>query len=95
MLQRLSAPLQGGIRFLQLPMPAIPTAALTSPPAPSRERDIGVTVFRIDDTSRLASADTPAVLNVRVLRVHCGAADRDTCWPEPLSIFGSTDFDGA
>lgn len=26
---------------------------------------------------------------------HGGAADRDTVWPEPLSIFGSTDFDGA
>ncbi|TKB71261.1 MAG: hypothetical protein E8D46_18005 [Nitrospira sp.] len=67
---RLSAPLQSGLGFLQHPLPAAPSASLTGTPAPSRERDIGFTVFRVDDTSGVVPANTPAVLRVRVLRVH-------------------------
>lgn len=77
-------------------MPAAPWATLASAPAPARERNIGFTVFRIDDTRVLAPANTPTVLIIRVLRVH--KAEQLTAlpfWPEPLSIFGSTDFDGA
>ena len=69
-MQRLSSPLQTGIRLLRHPLPAIPSAALASMPAPWRERDVGFTVFRIDDTGGSVPANTPAVVSVRVLRVR-------------------------
>lgn len=82
--------------MLRSPVPAAPTATLAGAPAPGWERDIGFTVFRIDDTRGLVPANTPTVFDIRVLRVH--QAEQLTAlpfWPEPLSIFGSTDFDGA
>jgi hypothetical protein len=96
MSQRLSTPLQGGIRFLQVPLPTASTAPLAGTPASSRKRDNGFTVFRIDDTRGLVPAITPAILTIRVLRVpQAEQLIALPFWPEPLSIFGSTDFDGA
>ncbi|MFO0777252.1 MAG: hypothetical protein U0223_06565 [Nitrospira sp.] len=64
---RLSARLQSGLCFFQSPLPAASSASLAGTPAPSGKRDIGFTVFRVDDTSGEVPATTPAVLRVRVL----------------------------
>ena len=55
----LSAPLQNGIRFLQPPLPAASTVLLAETPAP-RGRDIGLTLFRLNDTNDVVPACTPA-----------------------------------
>jgi hypothetical protein len=67
---RLPAPLQNGFCFLQHPLPAAPSASPTGTPAPSRKHDIGFTLFRVDDTSGVVPANTPAVLSVRVLQAR-------------------------
>ena len=55
----LSAPLQSGICFLQPPLPAASTVLLAETPAP-RGRDIGLTLFRLNDTNDVVPACTPA-----------------------------------
>ena len=55
----LSAPLQNGVCFLQPPLPAASTACLAAVPAP-RWRDIGLTLFRLNDTNDVVPACTPA-----------------------------------
>jgi len=62
MLQSLSAPLQGGLRFFQHPLPAIPSAFLADAPASTRRRDVGFAMFDCDDMDDLAPTITPAVL---------------------------------
>jgi hypothetical protein len=59
MLQLLSAPLQSGIRFLQHPLPAAEQRALQQRLPPKR-RDIGLTLFRLNDTNDVVPAFTPA-----------------------------------
>lgn len=94
MLQRLSTPLQGGLRLLQHPLPAIPTACLTTAPA-SLRRDVGFIVFRICDMSGLVPANTPVILMSVCPQRTERATDHNTFWLEPVSVFGSSDFDGA
>lgn len=94
MLQLLSARLPDGVRLFQLPLPAIPTAGLTATPAPLG-RDVRFAVFRSSNMSELVPAFTPAVCFVRVSHAKGGTSDCVTVWPEPVSIFGSFDFDGA
>ena len=59
MFQPLSTPLQSGIRFLQHPLPAAPTACLAATPAPKRQNS-GLTLFRLNDTNDLVPTFTPA-----------------------------------
>ena len=89
MLQSLSAPLQNGLRFLQHPMPAIPSAFLADAPAFTRRRNVGFMMLSSSDTNELAPAvhtgslECPCVPNVqRNNRLRA-------FWPEPISIFGS------
>src|SRR6266853_6174373 len=94
MSQLLSTRLPGGIRLLQHPLPAAPTACLAPPPASTR-RDIGFTVFHICDMSGLVPANTPVILMSACSRRTERATDHVTFWLEPVSVFGSSDFDGA
>ena len=89
MLQSLSAPLQNGLRFLQHPMPAIPSAFLADAPAFTRRRNVGFMMLSSSDTNELAPAvhtgslECPCVPSVqRNNRLRA-------FWPEPISIFGS------
>jgi len=61
MFQLLSDSLQTGIRFLQPPLPAIPTTHLTIRLPPLR-RDVGFGVFRSSDKGDVVPASTPTVL---------------------------------
>ena len=70
MLQLLSVPLQNGLRFLQHPLPVIPSAFLADAPAFTRRRDVGFAMFGCPDTNGLAPASTPAACFVRVLLLH-------------------------
>ncbi len=54
----LSASLQPGVRFLQLPLPASPTVPLASP-LPSVGRKDGLTTFRINDREVLGADSNP------------------------------------
>src|SRR5438270_10220732 len=67
MLQLLSVPLQNGLRFLQHPLPVIPSAFLADAPAFTRRRDVGFAMFGCPDTYGLAPASTPAPCFVCVL----------------------------
>jgi len=61
-LHPLSAPLQGGLRFLHLPLPAPPSASLASRfPGRCRERD-GFTVFRVSNKDGSGSLYPPVAL---------------------------------
>ena len=60
MSQLLSTPLQSGFRFLQPPLPAASTVRLAATPALARGRDIGLTLFRLNDTNDVVPACTPA-----------------------------------
>ena len=70
MLQLLSVPLRNGLRFLQHPLPATPSAFLADAPAFTRRRDVGFAMFDCDDMNESAPAYTPAAGFVRVLRLH-------------------------
>src|SRR5439155_14137800 len=70
MSQLLSVPLQNGLRFLQHPLPATPSAFLADAPAFTRRRDVGFAMFDCDDMNESAPASTPAAGFVRVLRLH-------------------------
>jgi hypothetical protein len=76
-MQPLSAPLQGGLRFFQYPLPATPTAFLADAPAPALRsgRGVGFIQLGINDTGELVPACTPAVWIVRVLHASEGATD--------------------
>jgi hypothetical protein len=62
----LSARLQDGVRFLQHPLPATPTALLAERPALHR-RDVRFAMFEPNDTNDLVPASPPAAVDVRVL----------------------------
>src|ERR1700682_4587965 len=94
MLQPLSIRLPDSFRLLQHPLPAIPTACLATSPA-SMRRDIGFTVVRICDMRGLVPANTPVILMSACSRRTERATDHVTFWLEPVSVFGSSDFDGA
>ena len=75
MLQSLSAPLQNGLRFLQPPLPATPSAFLADVPAPKPGQGVGFTMLNTDDMNELAPAFTPAVWYVRVSHASDGTTD--------------------
>jgi hypothetical protein len=52
-------------------------------------------MFRSSDMNDLVPAYTPAVIMSVCSKYTDGAADRVTVWLEPISVFGSSDFDGA
>src|ERR1700722_1408166 len=90
MLHLLSAPLQDGLCFFQLPLPAIATAPLAGTPA-SRRRKAGFTVFDCDDTNELAPVLYTGSLNMSVCpTIWMGAPDCVPFWSEPVSVFGSS-----
>ena len=72
--QRLSRPLQLGIRFLHDPLPAPPTTFLTVC-LPQGQR-YGLTMFRICDTRGVGSASLPTILCVHVFPFIRGITDR-------------------
>ena len=53
-----SAPLQSGLRFLRLPLPASPSASLAVG-LPVIQQGYGLTLFRVGDKSGLGSASPP------------------------------------
>ena len=61
--QTLSAPLQSGLRFFCIPLPAVLSAFLADR-FPQGE-GYGLTVFRMNNISRLGSIYTPATLQLR------------------------------
>src|SRR5208282_3695402 len=90
MLPLLSAPLQGGLRFFQYPLPITPTAFLADAPAPTPRRGVGFTQLSINDMGELVPAyhtgslECPCAPRVREsIRLH------RRFWPEPVSAFGS------
>ena len=86
--QLLSAPLQGGVGFLQHPLPATPTALLAESPA-SKRRDVGFTMFRSNSISDdLAPASTPTVLFSVCLHGVSKQLDCTPFWLKPVSAFG-------
>lgn len=91
----LSVPLPNGLRFFQLPLPATPAVFLADAPASPPRRDVGFTMLDCDDMNDLAPAFTPTVLIIRVFHDLGGTSDCEPFWFEPVSIFGSFDFDGA
>jgi hypothetical protein len=64
-LEPLCNPLQAALRFFRVLIPTCPTASLASrlpwPQKRWRGRTIGLSVFRVEDTSRLGSAYSPTV----------------------------------
>ena len=72
--QRLSRPLQSGIRLLHDPLPAPPTAFLTVC-LPQGQR-YGLTMFRICDMRGVGPASLPTILCVHVFPFIRGITDR-------------------
>ena len=66
-LNPLSAPLQTGIRFLRLPLPAAPSAFLTV--GLPLGRSYGLTTFRLNDTPRFRSRLSAGGAYVHVVRL--------------------------
>ena len=87
----LSARLPNGVRFLQHPMPAIPTALLAERPALFR-RDVRLTMFESNDTDELVPAFSTGSRNVRVLRLLQSNRLHRHFWLEPVSVFGSLEL---
>ena len=94
MSQLLSAQLQSDLRFFQPPLPAPSIAHLAVTPAGIR-RDVGLTLFCLQDTNDLVPASNTGSRNIRVLQVSDGSNRLRAFWLEPVSVFGSAGFNGA
>ena len=88
MLQPVSVPLQGGLRFFPTPIPASPWVDLTAfLPSYGKER-YGLTTFRTVDTNGLGALCPPVVLGVHDRVVERPCTHYSAFWPKPCSIFG-------
>ena len=87
----LSARLPNGLRFLQHPLPATPTALLAERPAFHR-RDVRLAMFASNDTNELVPAFSTGSRGVRVLCPLKSNRLRRRFWLEPVSVFGSLEL---
>src|SRR4030095_15998431 len=66
---------------------------LTGPPA-SKRRDIGFTMFRIDNTNELVPAACTGSLGSPCVPRTKESTDYDTFWFKPVSVLGLDSIDG-
>lgn len=83
-----SAPLQSGIRFLRLPLPASPSAFLTVGLLVFQQR-YGLTLFRVGDTGGLGPAFSPVAVTSAISDLQAEIPGHVPFWLEPISAFGS------
>ena len=80
--QPLSTPLQDGLRFFRVPVPAISSACLAA-----AYRD-GLTVFCIGNKSGLGLLYPPVALDVHERTRKIASTRHGAFWLKPVSIFG-------
>lgn len=83
-----SVPLQNGLRFLRLPLPASLSAFLAVG-LPVFRQEYGLTLFRVGDMGGLGPAFSPVAALSTIPDVIAGIPGHVPFWPEPVSAFGS------
>lgn len=84
-----SVPLQSGLRFLRLPLPASSSAFLAVSLLAFQQR-YELTLFRVSDRSGLGSAFSPVATPSAIPDIRAGILGHTPFWLKPFSAFGSS-----